>query len=176
MNESNLSEIVDDGLDTMQTPPLGETNTGDEKGVQGSGTDEGKTKGKGGSKDLGSSINKVVGNLDGELEQGSLKNKVVVEKRNKEVVGEGLQVTRGVCRHTCLRGGSCRCNLDLSGRHISSLVLCPFCLHALMLYLLSLLRVLPQTLVSCFCIHSKASVKSAIFSCPGCMLANCGCA
>ena len=120
MNESNLSEIVDDGLDTMQTPPLGET-----KWEVGSGTDEGKTKGKGGSKDLGSSINKVVGNLDGEVEQGSLKNKVVVEKRNKE----GLQVTRGVCRHTCLRGGSCRCNLDLSGRHISSLVLCPFCLH-----------------------------------------------
>ena len=159
MNESNLSEIVDDGLDTMQTPPLGETNTGDEKGVQGSGTDEGKTKGKGGSKDLGSSINKVVGNLDGKVEQGSLKNKVVVEKRNKE----GLQVTRGVCRHTCLRGGSCRCKLDLSGRHICSLLLCPFCLHALMLYLLSLLRVLPQTLVSYFCIHSKASVEKCHF-------------
>ena len=163
LNESNLSEIVDDGLDTMQTPPLGETNTGDEKGVQGSGTDEGKTKGKGGSKDLGSSINKVVGNLDGEEEQGSLKNKVVVEKRNMEVVGEGLQVTRGVCRHTCLRGGSCRCKLDLSGRHICSLVLCPFCLHALMLYLLSLLRILPKTLVSCFCIHSKASVEKCHF-------------
>ena len=125
MNESNLSEVVDDGLDTMQTPPLDETNTEEEKGVQGSGTDEGKTKGKGGSKDLGSSINRVVDNMDGEVEQGSLRNKVVVEKRNKE----GLQVTRGVCRHTCLRGGSCRCKLDLSGRHICSLVLCPFCLH-----------------------------------------------
>ena len=127
MNESNLSEIVDDGLDTMQTPPLGETTAsilGDEKGIQGSGTDEGgnptETKGKGGSKDLGSSINRVVDNMDGELEQGSLRNKVVVEKRNKEVAGEGLQVTRGVCRHTCLRGGSCRCKLDLSGRHICS--------------------------------------------------------
>ena len=120
MNESNLSEIVDDGLDTMQTPPLDET-----KWEVGSGTDEGKTKGKGGSKDLGSSINKVVGNLDGEVEQGSLKNKVVVEKRNKE----GLQVTRGVCRHTCLRGGSCRCKLDLSGKHSCSLVLCLFCRH-----------------------------------------------
>ena len=122
LKESNLSGIVDDGLgsDTMQTPPLGETNTGDEKGVQGSGTDEGKTKGKGGSKNLGSSINRVVDNMDGELEQGSLRNKVVVEERNKEVVGEGLQVTRGVCRHTCLRGGSCRCKLILSGRHICS--------------------------------------------------------
>ena len=122
LKESNLSGIVDDGLgsDTMQTPPLGGTNTGDEKGVQGSGTDEGKTKGKGGSKNLGSSINRVVDNMDGELEQGSLRNKVVVEERNKEVVGEGLQVTRGVCKHTCLRGGSCRCKLILSGRHICS--------------------------------------------------------
>ena len=129
MNESNLSGIVDDGLgsDNMQTPPLGETTAsilGDEKGIQGSGTDEGgnptETKGKGGSKDLGSSINRVVDNMDGEVEQGSLRNKVVVEERNKEVVGEGLQVTRGVCRHTCLRGGSCRCKLILSGRHICS--------------------------------------------------------
>ena len=172
MNESNLSEIVDDGFDTMQTPPLGETNTGGEKGLQGSGTDEGKTKGKGGSKDLGSSINKVVGNLDGELEQGSLKNKVVVEKRNKE----GLQVTRGVCRHTCLRGGSCRCKLDLSGRRICSLVLCPFCLHALMLYLLSLLRFCLKHLYLAFVYTAKLLWKSAIFSCPGCMFANCGCA
>ena len=128
LNESNLSGIVDDGLgsDTMRTPPLGETTAsilGDEKGVQGSGTDEGgnptETKGKGGSKDLGSSINRVVNNMDGEVEQGSLRNKVVVEERNK-VVGEELQVTRGVCRHTCLRGGSCRCKLILSGRHICS--------------------------------------------------------